>query len=311
MSERPERAHEIDQAGDRTSGSLPARYGRRALMLGAAATGAGLAASLVGGGLAEAAPDSSPPVLLGKSNTTGPTTSVTSRRGTGLAGHSAVNNQAGVSGFNTGTGTNTFGVNGQSVHGPGVHGVSTHQNGVTGNGSTVGFSGVSGIDFCTTKGAQGVYGQSTHGNGVYGVSFNGTGVKGTCKVPGQSGVAGIDLTTKSGSHGVFGQSPHGDGVFGNSPNGTGVHAESTNGIALRVQGKTKFSLSGVVSVPAGHTTHTVSVPGIAESDIVLATIQDSQPGMAVAGARASSDSFTITLTSSAEGIVRIGWLVIG
>src|SRR5215469_7636624 len=105
MTDQPEWASEINQAGDNASASLPARYGRRALMLGAAATGAGVAASLVGGGLADAAPGGSAPVLLGKSNTTGGTTSVASRSGTGLAGHAAASNQAGVSGVSTGTGS--------------------------------------------------------------------------------------------------------------------------------------------------------------------------------------------------------------
>src|SRR5580658_331566 len=70
------------QAAGPTAG---ARYGRRALMFGAAAAGAGVAASVVGGGVAQAAPDASA-VQLGKANSTGPTTSISSSAGTGLEG---------------------------------------------------------------------------------------------------------------------------------------------------------------------------------------------------------------------------------
>jgi hypothetical protein len=310
MTDRPERASEFDQAGDQTPGSFAARYGRRALMLGAAATGAGVAASLVGGGLAEAAPDGSPPVLLGKSNTTSGATVVTSRSHTGIAGHAQTNNQAGATGLNTARGANSFGVFGHSVHGTGVNGISQHGNGIVGNASTVGFSGVAGIDSCLTKGAQGVYGQSTRGDGVLGVSFNGTGVTGTCRVVGTSGVFGLDQTPKAGSHGVIGQSPHGDGVFGNSPNGVGVHAESTHGIALKVQGKTKFSTSGVVSVASGQRTMTVSVPGLTTSDLVLATIQRPEGGVFIEAAQPGADAFTITLSKNPSSPMPIAWLVL-
>ena len=158
MTERPERANEIDQAGGRALGSLPARYGRRALILGAAATGAGVAANLVSGGPAEAAPDISLPVLLGKSNRTSGSTNVISSKGTGLSGRADTNNQAGVSGLNSGAGENSFGVLGHSVDGTGVNGLPVHGNGVVGHTKTVGFSGVAGIDFSPTRGAQGVYG---------------------------------------------------------------------------------------------------------------------------------------------------------
>lgn len=310
MSDRPERANEMDQAGDRSPGSLPARYGRRALMLGAAATGAGLAASLVGGGLAEAAPEGLPAVLLGRSNTTGATTIVTSRSHTGISGHAETNNQAGVSGFNTASGANSFGVFGHSVHGTAVNGISQHGNGVVGNASTFNMSGVAGIDFCPTKGAHGVYGQSNKGDAVLGVSFEGTGVTGTCKVVGQSGVHGLDQTPKAGSHGVFGQSPHGDAVLGSSPNGVGVHAESTNGLALRVQGKTKFSTSGITSVASGQRTATISVAGLTTSDMVLATIQRAESGVFIEAAQPSTGSFTITLSKVPSAPLPVAWFVL-
>lgn len=300
MGDRPERAIEMDQANDRTPGSLPARYGRRAVMLGAAATGAGVAASLVGGGLAEAAPDVSLPVLLGKSNTTGGTTVVTSRSHTGLSGHAAVNNQAGVSGFNTGRGVNSFGVFGHSVHGTAVNGISQHGNGVVGNASTVGFSGVAGIDFSKTKGAQGVYGQSNVGDAVLGVSFGGTGVVGHSRTPGHSGVFGQDAA----SHG-------GTGVTGQSDHGTAVFATSAHGVALHVDGKARFKNSGLAFVPPGQKTKMVSVPGMSASSLVLATIQHPENGVFIEAAQPAAGSFTITLSKNASSSLPVAWFVLG
>lgn len=265
MSDQPEQARAIDPATDEGQAVSSGHFGRRALMLGAAATGAGVAASVTGGGAAEAAPSRQPAVLLGKSNSAHATTQVITRAGDGLKGQTFATEHSGVVGFDTSTATGGHGLYGHSIHGLGVLGISQHSTGVTGLGSTVG----------------------------------------------QSGVAGIDQTATAGAHGVFGQSKHGDAVYATSPHGTALRGQSADGLALHVQGKAKFSHSGVATIASGHTSVTVSVPGVAASDIVLATIQHPQPGMAVAGAHASSGSLTITLTGSAKSSVRIGWLVLG
>ncbi|HYK31990.1 MAG TPA: hypothetical protein VEV63_08510 [Streptosporangiaceae bacterium] len=78
MSDQPGQARGTDPDSDdaRASG----RFGRRALMLGAAAAGAGMAASMAGGGIAEAAP-SAHPLLLGKFNSAHATTEVSTNAG--------------------------------------------------------------------------------------------------------------------------------------------------------------------------------------------------------------------------------------
>lgn len=265
MSDQPGQARGIDPATGEGQAATPGRLGRRALMLGAAATGAGVAASVAGGGAAQAAAGKQPAVLLGKSNSAHGTTQVITRVGDGLKGQTFAAGHSGVVGFDTSTATGGHGLYGHSIHGAGVLGISQHGTGITGLGSTVG----------------------------------------------QSGVAGIDQTAAGGAHGVFGQSQHGDGVFATSPHGAALRGQSAHGLALHVEGKAKFSQSGVATVAGGHTSVTVSVPGIAASDIVLATIQQPQPGLAVAGAHASSGSLTITLTGAAASSLRIGWLVLG
>lgn len=309
MTNRPERTNEIDQARDGTSESLPERYGRRALILGATATGAGVAASLGGGRLAEAAPNSSHPVLLGKPNATSGTTNVTSSKGSGIAGHSATAAASGVSGFDTSKGKKGFGVFGHSVNGTAVNGISMHGNGVVGNTFTVGSSGVAGIDFCPTKGAHGVYGQSNVGDAVLGVSLGGTGVTGYAGTPGESGVAGIDAAP-AGGHGVFAQSQNGNALYATSSDGIALRGQSANGLALQVQGKAQFGHSGVTSVPAGEKTTTVTVPSMIASDFVLATIQQPQSGVFIEGAQPSIGSFTITLSTAATFPLPVAWLVL-
>lgn len=305
MTDRPEWANEIDQAGDKAPETLLSRYGRRAMMLGAAATGAGVAASLVGGGMAEAAPDSSPPVLLGKSNTTGATTRVISRTGTGLSGHAASASQSGVAGYDTSRTRKGFGVYGQSVNGVGVNGISKTNNGVAGNASAVGFSGVAGIDNTFTRGTpelptQGVYGQSNVNNGVTGVSFGGTGIAGHCKTPGFAGVEAVDAATKSGAYGLKAVSAHGTALFGTTTNGLGLH----------VDGKAKFRYSGVVFISPGQKTKTVSAPGLTSSDLVLATLQVAENGVYIEAAVPGSGSFTVTLSKAPSNELHFGWFAI-
>lgn len=153
-------------------------------MLGAAATGAGAAASLAGGGLADAAPDvKSPAVLLGKSNSAHGTTQVITRSGNGLKGQSFAKGQSGVAGFDTSTATGGHGLYGNSLHGDGVLGISQHGNGVVGQGSTSGKSGVVGIDATPGGGGNGVFAQSHHGTALFATSGSGVAlhVDGTAK----------------------------------------------------------------------------------------------------------------------------------
>jgi hypothetical protein len=304
MTDRPERANDIDQAGGAAPGSLAARYGRRALMLGAAAAGAGVAASLVGGGLAEAAPDSGS-VQLGKTNTTGPTTRVVSRSGTGVSGHAATAGQAGIAGYDLSKTKKGFGVYGQSENGVAVNGISKNNNGVVGNTSAIGFAGVAGIDFTekhTPQGVptQGVYGQSNFNAGVTGVSFGGTGIAGNSRTPGYSGVEGVN-TASHGGFGVTAVSNHGTALFGNSTHGLGLH----------VNGKVKFSSSGVVFIDKGQKSKTISVSGMTTSMFVLATPQAAESGVYVLAAQPGSGSLTITLSQGGSADVPVAWFALG
>ncbi|HYK31992.1 MAG TPA: hypothetical protein VEV63_08520 [Streptosporangiaceae bacterium] len=305
MTDQPEWASEINQAGDSASASLPARYGRRALMLGAAATGAGVAASLVGGGLAEAAPDRAGPVLLGVSNTTSGTTIVTSHGGSGIAGQAAGVKEAGVKGYDTSSTREGYGVYGHSVNGIAVNAISQHNSAVVGNARTVGAAGVAGLDFSGRRSpsgvpTSGVYGQSNVNVGVTGVSFGGTGVTGFSKTPGHSGLEGNNAATKPGGFGVTAICDHGTAVF----------ATSTHGMGLHVAGKAKFKFSGVVFFAPGQKSRTIPHPGLSTSDFVLATPQVGESGVYVEEAQAGTGSFTITLSKSPTKEMQIAWFAL-
>lgn len=244
MSDQPEQLDGNEPANEHANRSQPARYGRRNLILGAAAASAGLAADLVAGGTAQAAPDLSPPVLLGKINIANGATIVGSQRSNGLEGHTR----------------------------------------------TKGFSGVSGIDFNKEKGSNGVYGQTYHGFGVFGIGIGGgNGVGGHSNTSGFSAVSAVD------------SAPSG---------GTAVLAQSTHGLALHVEGKTKFSTSGVITVPGGQRVMTVQIAGMTASNKVFATIQQAQSGISIEGAEPGKESFTLTLSTHPSAPLRVAWFVL-
>jgi hypothetical protein len=298
MSDRSGQLRKIDSAKDADPASLAGRFGRRALMLGAAAAGAGAAASLVGG-VAEAAPATG--IQLGKNNTTTGSTTVISKKGTGLSGRTSSHGQAGVSGIDKNPANGSFGLIGESDHGTAIYGLSHGGNGVTGQTQTKGKSGVAGLDFSKTAGAHGVYGQSNLGVGVFGISFGDNGIFGQSETVGKSAIVGVDLLAKAGGNAASFQSHH----------GTAVAALSDHGVALHCEGRAKFKNSGTVSVPAGQGSVKVTVAGLTSANIVLATIQNPQSGVFIEGAQPGAGSFTITLSKKAPGAVHVGWFVIG
>jgi hypothetical protein len=188
--------------GEPAAKSQPARssrrYGRRALLLGAAATGAGVAASLATGDAAEAKNlGDPPPVLLGSVNSATSSTEVDTTSGTGLVGTTTDNGQSGVAGIDTSNGSAGHGTYGRSTNGTGVFGQSVHGNGIVGMGSTNRASAVAGIDSSSASG-NGVYGKSFNGVGVFANSPHGTALhvdgKATFSTSGSATVKGGDKT---------------------------------------------------------------------------------------------------------------------
>ncbi len=262
MSDQSEQAPATQPAAGGEARSAARKYGRRALMLGAATTGAGLAATLAGGGAAEAAPDSSSAVQLGKSNSSSATTQILTKGGDGLKAQTSAANHAGING----------------------------------------------VDVSSSTGGHGVYGVSSHGTGILGIGDNGNGVVGQTNGPGKIGASGIDANGTG--TGVFGQSDKGKAVWGSSQHGTGVHCSSEHGIALQVNGKARFTNSGVIVVPSGQQSITHSFAGVTAASIVLATIQTPQSGLFIEGAQPGTGGFTLTFSKKTSGELRVGWMLL-
>jgi|HubBroStandDraft_1064217.scaffolds.fasta_scaffold37841_2 hypothetical protein len=216
---------ETSESSTASGGEGTAPWRRRAVMLGAAAAGAGAAASLAGRVAPASAAPIAParPVLLGRANTETATTSVSNARGTALSAVTTSNGHSAVSGADTST-----------KGGAGITGTSSHGIGVAGTTSGDNRSGVKGVD-TSRNGGIGVHGTSTHGGGVSGNSTNGYGVSG--KSFSGVGVTGSS-TTDIGVSGIT-SGDNQDGVIGvdaSAGGGTGVLAYSMNGTSLYVNG---------------------------------------------------------------------------
>jgi hypothetical protein len=317
------------------------RYGRRGLMLGAAAVGAGITASVVAGGsTAEAANKGD--VILGKSNAASSTTSITTSGGSALYGVAeAASGLTGITAGLWGDSESEDGVVGTSTDNCGVYGVAVAASGIgrgqagvggdssTGSGvvgSSASGDGVHGVAAAATGyiGLQsGVSGESSSGVGVWGTSLENIGVYGLAgySSSGQAdlGVLGED-STEAGAVGVYGVSLSGlgVGVWGDSggATGIGVQAGSAAGTALQVDGVASFSRSGVATVVGTKTTKasSVQVTGVTltASSMVLATPQGYMAGVGVAGVvtDVTTGSFTIYLTKAVAVSLAVAWFII-
>jgi hypothetical protein len=203
-----------EPSGERTVNSLAGRYGRRALIVGAAAASAGLAADMVAGGSAEAAPDSAKPVLLGKQNITSGATSVGSTNSNGLEGHTHTTNKAGVAGLDFNPKHGSHGVYGQTNHGNGVFGIALGAgDGVGAHSNASGSNALHAVDSASSGGTA-MLGQSQHGLALHaegkvkmstasGVTTVASGQRSSnVRVPGMSATSMVFATIQQAQNGV-------------------------------------------------------------------------------------------------------------
>jgi hypothetical protein len=231
-----------------------------------------------------------------------------SASGTGVRGVGA---PTGIYGSGTATGV-------EGSAGAGGTGVYGHNSGSTGIGvwGQTGGTGSAVYGHATANGA-GVYGESETGTATYGIggptgvygSGTDTGVEGSAAAGGtgvyghNSGSTGIGVHGQTGGTGsaVFGEATtNGVGVFGKSQSGAALRGDSPGGTALQVNGKAKFSRSGIVTVAAGTASKTVSLGGVTGSSMVIATAQQNG-SVSVKAAVPAAGSFTIYLTGNAPG----------
>ena len=143
----------------------------------------------------------------------------------------------------------------------------------------------------------GVIGYSDPGDGVTAV---GTGVWGVSPDTGVSG---------QGSTGVYGYGAY--GVYGDGDiSGIGVYGHSKTGTALYVNGKAHFSKSGKITVAKGKTAITKTVAGVTSASIVIAVLQTKVAGTWITSAIAASGKFTVNFNKALPAKASVGWIVL-
>jgi hypothetical protein len=245
MSEQPgqESTVSFSTDDDRGTGSRATRVGRRAVMLGMAAAGAGAAVSLMAGEAPAGAADGGD-VILGASNKATKSTVVTATAGNGLQGNTSASGNSGVYGHDTSSGGG-YGAYGISTNGIGVFGQNSaeDQSGVYGNDASGGGYGVQG----NSNNGIGVQGTSTNSSGVYGYSTNGAGI-----------TAESETATALAVYGVV--------TFDRS--GVATVAAGATSVSVNVFGLTASSI--VLATPQGHLAG-VAVEGVV-TDVSASTL---------------------------------------
>lgn len=294
----------------------------RRAVLGAALGGAAAVAAQSLASPLSAAAASGDPALIGAANTGDATTSFENTDA----------DETSLAAVHAGAGT---GLQATSVTGPAIMAISTdatprdpdtgpdpsHRNGVY---AVVGDT----TNASTVTDEAGVYGfadVSLSSAGVVGESFQGVGTIGF----GDTGVFGFGASNGLFGYGAWGVYATGDvgvvgdvtgsgvGVYGfsgasaipNPPTGIGVYARagSNSQLALRVQGRAKFSRSGRVSV--GGATKTVTLSGAsAANTFIVATCQEDAAGVYVRSVVPANGSFKIHLSKKPAKPVTVGWI---
>jgi hypothetical protein len=155
-----------------------------------------------------------------------------------------------------------------------------------GESSAIGADAIHGFASATTGGSWGVRGSSASSQG--------------------SGVVGQAAAASGLTYGVQGTS--------NSPSGAGVYGTNNGGgLALRAQGRAKFSTSGVATITAGHATKVIT-PGVnvTSGSFVLLTPKTNIGSRALwFTTDASGNKFTIHISSSRSTATKVAWLLLG
>jgi hypothetical protein len=179
-----------------------------------------------------------------------------------------------------------------------------------GNGT---FATINAENYGNGSSADGVHGQtnSPTASGLNGLNTgNGSGVFGESWGDGN----GVFGQTSSGiASGVYGENKGmGYGVVGRANNGTAVLADSTNGIALQVNGKLQLSRAGLTIIPANKAF--IQITGLSGLDqaasFVIATTQGNSKVWVRSVSVDSTSALTIYLNAKAVAPVPVAWFIL-
>ena len=207
--------------------------------------------------------------------------------------------------------TGNAGVYGRSRSDPGVIGHSALGVGVLGTTHRTGDPGATLV--------AGVIGTAPQHPGALGLSDTGPGVLGVTDglpvttAPTMTSVAGV-IGMGRRAAGVLGDSERGPGVRGTSLLGAGVHAANLGGgLALRVDGRARFSSSGTGVVPAGSDSQFVpySDPLGAATQVLVTLISDADAAVLEWVELSPGAGFTVHLAAPAPRNIRFTFVVFG
>ena len=155
------------------------------------------------------------------------------------------------------------------------------------------------------------------------VRFEGKGegvaLRGSASSPKGIGVQGEATSEKGASIAVQGRVESGEGSAGQieaTAGGTGVEAIASekNGVALRTKGRVELGgRSGVASVSGGAEFVIPVAGGLTETSLVLATLQDHNPGVHVESASVLDTEeglIVVRLNQALPQPAKVGWLVL-
>jgi hypothetical protein len=180
---------------------------------------------------------------------------------------------------------------------PGVQAYSYSSNGVLSYGALNGVYGISG-----NSEASGVYGENVRDG--YGVAGRSKTIAVWGDSTGTSGIGVYGTNHQEGGIAIYGAA--------NDLSGIGVYAYSA-GTALKVYGKTSFSRSGILTIPAGQSSVTTQTfIALTGDSMILATLQEDRPGTFVRAAVPSpgTSSLTIYLNRAVSQATTVAYFIL-
>jgi hypothetical protein len=266
---------------------------RRAMLAGAGAAAAAVAANAVLAARPALAADAS--VLLGLPNDAGAAATTLT---------AAIAAEAALGVRNSDSGLDGSAISGASDTGTGVLGLSSTGTGVVGSASADAGTGVSGE---AAETGTGVFGTAGTYPGILDTTY--TGVFGWAPY-GTDTTFGAGVWGLSDNTGVYGEG--GAGVYGYSSDGAGLVGESDTGYGLYVYGKVRFAdRQGRATIKRGRSSWSKSISGVTSGNVVIAVLQSSETGVWVRAAVASSGSIKVYLNKALSSSATIGWIVLG
>jgi hypothetical protein len=164
----------------------------------------------------------------------------------------------------------------------------------------------------STGGGTAIRGETAFGDAAIEGHQSGSGTVVSGRLAG-AGVAVFGQSNKSRAIQALGTDAA-DGIFTQSEHGTALLTEglAPDATALRVDGRARFSRSGIATVGSGKSKVAVTIDPINSSTFALATLQQFRAGVYVAATELSvtNKALTVRLNTNVESATKVAYLVL-